>query len=402
MRTSVNRLKLNRKALLMNRFPCAVIFTTILPVVAGCQASSPDTEPLITSSLLEEMDDSWSAIEPAGETTCSDGSDFRFFVRVADPKELVVYFQGGGACWTGASCDLNGNPTYKPQADEHLQSASGINVEEGTMHGMMAFGHPENPFSDHSMVFVPYCTGDVHIGNKVTTYPVEATSENPAREVTVHHRGYVNAMAALDWTYRNFLSPDSIFVTGSSAGAIPSPLYARFLTEQYPEARVSVLGDAAGGYRNLLVSDLPHEAWGTLNALAHLPEFSEMTADSFSFESLYITSGLRHPGVTFARYDAAEDAVQRRFLALGGQQVEQLQPLLDANHADIKNQLDHYVSYVAPGDSHTILTRPDFYTLQVDGIAIRDWVKDLATGKIVQDVHCGDCADLSSGEQSAP
>ena len=103
MRTSVNRLKLNRTALLMNRFPCVFALISILPALTGCQVSSPDAEPLIASSLLEEMDDSWSAIEPAGESTCSDGSDFRFFVRVADPKELVVYFQGGGACWTCAS-----------------------------------------------------------------------------------------------------------------------------------------------------------------------------------------------------------------------------------------------------------------------------------------------------------
>ena len=386
----------------MNKLGRAAIFIAGISALAGCQASPPDTAPLVTSPLLAELDEGWSPIEGGGDTTCSDGSDFRFFVRVADPKELVVYFQGGGACWTGASCDLSGDPTYKPLADERLRSASGVEVEEGTMHGMMAFGHPDNPFADHSVVFVPYCTGDVHIGNKVTTYPIEATSETPGREVTVHHRGYVNAMAALDWTYDNFLSPDSIFVTGSSAGAIPSPLYARFLTEHYPEARVAVLGDAAGGYRNLLDSDLPHEAWGTLDALAHLPEFSDMTPDSFSFESLYITSGLRHPDVAFARYDAVEDAVQRRFLALGGQQVEQLQPLLDANHADIKTNLDRYASYVAPGNSHTILTRPEFYSLQVDGIPIRDWVKDLAKGETVRDVHCGDCTDLSTGDRSEP
>ena len=402
MRLSLNKLGSGRKTLLMNRFGRDAIFIVLISALAGCQASPPDTADLATSPLLAELDDSWSPIEAGGDTTCSDGSDFRFFVRVADPKELVVYFQGGGACWTGASCDLSGDPTYKPLADEQLRSASGVEMEEGTMHGMMAFGHPDNPFTDYSVVFVPYCTGDVHIGNKITTYPIEATSETPDREVTVHHRGYLNAMAALDWTYDNFLSPDSIFVTGSSAGAIPSPLYARFLTEHYPEARVAVLGDAAGGYRTLLDSDLPHEAWGTLDALAHLPEFSDMTPDSFNFESLYITSGLRHPDVAFARYDAVEDAVQRRFLALGGQQVQQLQPLLDANHADIKAKLNHYASYVAPGESHTILTRPEFYTLQVDGIAVRDWIEDLATGEMVRDVHCGDCSDLLTGERDAP
>ena len=35
---------------------------------------------------------------------------------------------------------------------------------------------------------------------------------------------------------------------------------------------------------------------------------------------------------------------------------------------------------------HTILRRPEFYSLTVDGVAVRDWVADLLDGKRVSDV----------------
>ena len=379
----------------------ALVMILCLPALAGCQSTTAAPEEQVASPLLDTLGEGWNPVEPGGDTICSDGSDFRFFVRVADPRELVVYFQGGGACWNGGSCDPDGDPTYTQVAVEELHSATGVDVEAGAMHGMMAFGHPENPFVDHSVVFVPYCTADVHIGDSVTTYTVDATEETPAHDVTIHHRGYVNAMAALDWTYEQFLAPESILVTGSSAGAIPSPLYARFLAEHYPDTRLAALGDGAGGYRNLMDADRPHEKWDTLAALSDLPEFSSMVSEEFTFESLYTTSGTSHPYLDLARYDTSEDSTQKRFLNLGGVEVSTLQPFLDANHADIAAQVENYVSYVAPGELHTILLRPEFYTYQVDGVSVRDWVADFAAGVSVDDVHCGSC-DAAALETTTP
>ena len=57
--------------------------------------------------------------------------------------------------------------------------------------------------------------------------------------------------AVLDWTYANVSEPEQIFVTGSSAGAIPSPFYAALIADHYTEATVTQLGDGAGGYRRM-------------------------------------------------------------------------------------------------------------------------------------------------------
>lgn len=360
-------------------------------------ACSPAPEPAEPEpSPLAALGPGWNPIEPGGDTICSDGSPFRFFVRAGDPGKLMVYLQGGGGCWTGATCDPDLRPTYKRVVETELRSAPGTEPEEGAMHGIFAFGHPENPFADYSVVLVPYCTGDVHIGDALASYTAPAGAnpegeEHAEHEVTVHHKGWVNGQAALAWTAEHFLEPETVFVTGSSAGAIPSPVYARQLTETYPEARVVQLGDGAGGYRNLSQAQ-PHAQWRTLDALASkYPEFAAMTPEAFSFEALYTTTGKAASRIQLARYDTAEDETQIQFLRISQTDVDSLQPLLDANEADIDAEISNYASYVAPGTVHTILLRPEVYTYEVNGVRFRDWLAALATGEPVEDVHCGTC-----------
>jgi len=48
-------------------------------------------------------------------------------------------------------------------------------------------------------------------------------------------------------------------------------------------------------------------------------------------------------------------------------------------------------SYTATGKGHGIFEWPRFYTLQVNGKRLVDWVTRLIDGKPVADVHCTKC-----------
>jgi len=61
---------------------------------------------------LDGLAPGWNIIEPGGDTVCSDGTPYKFFVRPGAADKLMVYFQGGGACWTGVTCDPDLTPTY--------------------------------------------------------------------------------------------------------------------------------------------------------------------------------------------------------------------------------------------------------------------------------------------------
>jgi metallo-beta-lactamase class B len=65
--------------------------------------------------------------------------------------------------------------------------------------------------------------------------------------------------------------------------------------------------------------------------------------------------------------------------------------LLDANNQDIRREITNFSTYVAGGDSHTILGRPEFYSYTVGEHSVRDWVTELALGQPVADVSCIDC-----------
>jgi len=351
--------------------------------LGACESDVPPLPPAPRPvANLDGLTAGWNTIEPSGATVCSDGTPYKFFARPGDPAKLVVYFQGGGGCFDARTCDPDVDPTY---------TVNLAAIDLARYHGIFAFDHPENPLSDASFVFAPYCTADVHIGNRVATYQAPESEGHAAHEVTIQHRGAANAAAVLAWTFDHFFRPASVFVTGSSAGSIPSPYYALHVARQYPEARVAQLGDGAGGYRGIGSTTRPHEQWGTLGVVSDVPELAALTPEQFTFESLYIAAAKHAPHVTFAAYDTAEDSVQLQFLALGGNEATSLQPLLEANQADIRAAAPNFRAFVAGGDVHTILARPEFYTYHVGGERVRDWVAALAAGEAIDDVRCTEC-----------
>jgi hypothetical protein len=113
--------------------------------------------------------------------------EFSFFFHGGDPDKLAIAFDGGGACWDTNTCigsALSGDPIYDLVIDE---SAAMLNVPGG----IGDRNNPENPLRNHTLVFIPYCTGDLHAGSSDTEYPFLTPGGIPA-VWTIHHRGYDN------------------------------------------------------------------------------------------------------------------------------------------------------------------------------------------------------------------
>jgi len=49
------------------------------------------------------------------------------------------------------------------------------------------------------------------------------------------------------------------------------------------------------------------------------------------------------------------------------------------------------MSYLAPGEDHTILWLDEMYSLEVEGVAFVDWLTAVIAGEDVDDVICQDC-----------
>lgn len=333
-------------------------------VVASAQVSLPGVEELEAGI--------WNTIEPGGETLCARGTEYAFFVRPGDPERLMIYFQGGGACWNALTCD--------PNQTFFDQRVGTVEEEIGRYGGVFDFDNPENPVSDYSIVFVPYCTADVHSGRSTRTY------NNVSGDYTVAFNGFVNSQAALDWVYANYDAPQSLIVTGSSAGAYGAVFHAHYILERYPEADAVILGDAGAGITAPTFDGL--EQWSTL---ANAYEGSAENTLTFNNE-LYASLALNWPQARVAQYTANQDSVQVFFYLAGGGDPTQWGTLMRERLAALGDAAENFFSFIAGGSSHTILASDLFYTLMADGTRFLDWFNALLERpEDARSVVCTDC-----------
>lgn len=335
------------------------------------------TEPATTEpATTVEPASTWEQVVAPADCMCSDGSEFSFFVREADPTKVLFFMEGGGACFTAETCDP-ANPSYK------LTVGYSSDFREGRDTGIFDFDNPLNPFADYSIVFVPYCTGDVHIGN---------TEHDYGGGVVVQHKGYVNGSNALATTAERFPDATEFVVAGESAGSVPSPLYAGLASDLYPDARITVLGDGSGAYPDVpAINGVIGSVWGTMNAVPDWPVNADVTPETWSFPGLFIRAGAHDPDITFARHDFAFDETQTFFAGLAGIPADDLVALIDQNEAQVEASGVTLLSYISPGDDHTILGKDEFYTHSVNGVLLVEWVTALLAGDPIDDVHCSVC-----------
>jgi hypothetical protein len=325
-------------------------------LAAGCAGGSGEE--------AAPAEPTWQRIEPGGATRCARGGKYAFWVRRADPKRLLVFFQGGGGCFSEETC-RPGSTWFDDRVDAYDNPAGSG--------GILDFGNVENPFRDYSLVYIPSCTGDVHTGSRVVRYG----------PVTVHQKGFRNAEAALKRAYQEFQDPEAVFVTGCSAGSVGSAFHADSIIRRYPEARVTQLGDSLAFvfHRPISLND-----WG---AHEHFPDWFRPTRPRERWTMVEFVRALAraHPERTFARFNHVRDAVQERFYAAVGANPSGFAPRLRAAERALK-QLANYRSYLACGTEHCAFQGSEFYSLRVGGVRLRDWVADLAEGR---DVDCPVC-----------
>ena len=339
----------------------AVPVTTAAPATAGAPAS---TEPAAAGE--------WISIRP-DDCECSDGSPFELWERPADPTKVLLFLEGGGACFSAETCSPF-SPTYTKSLTLGEAPRAG---------GIFDAGNPENPFAGYSIVYVPYCTGDVHLGDRVNEY---------SDSLTISHTGFDNASKGLDTVIADYPDVQQLVVAGSSAGSIPVPAFAGLAADALPDAEIVAFGDASGAYPDIpeLNAQLGAE-WGALANVPDWPVNEGLTPEEWSFPGLYVQAGTQHPEITFARFDNAFDGVQTFFSGLLDVDGSDLLGMIDATEAQIESAGVPVASYIAPGDDHTILGSNDLYDLEVEGVRLVDFLSVLADGNVPDDVRCTVC-----------
>ncbi len=161
----------------------------------------------------------WQEVRLAPETgaLCGNGTPFKFYIRrAADNLNVNINLEPGGACWDYASCSgqagIRGarNPNGIP--DNYINK-----LDIALLTPFITPIHWVNHIEQQrwNTVFIPYCTGDIHAGNRTVVYE-DPTGQNPP--LTWHHNGLNNVRAVIAWLRQNLPQPRQMLDTGCSAG----------------------------------------------------------------------------------------------------------------------------------------------------------------------------------------
>jgi hypothetical protein len=309
------------------------------------------------------------------EMRCSDGSPSGVVVNFTDRSDdVLVYFQGGGACWSGITCAVQGAELAPLQPDPLAQFMSD---SEHAQSGLFDRDDPTNPTRDYDFVFIPYCTGDGHIGNEVADYGTFGT---------IHHVGYANVTAALERIVPTVAGSSTVVIAGFSAGGIGATGNYHQLAAAFESVGVgptALINDAgpilAAPYLSTNAQATLRDAWGLEETIgAWCP-----TCLSDGLHEVYRRQAELHPGMRGALVCSYEDSVVRLMYAAllspieGGDLAEGL--------VDLAHLRDDAADAVSPsllrefyydGDRHGATSQlplgdtpglAEFLTIQIEG-----------------------------------
>ncbi len=195
-------------------FPCRkAVLSLAMGVLAPLVAQAADA----TVSYYK-----WTTVTLPAAASCGNGTPARVFVnRTPKTTKTLVYFEGGGACWDQNSClgkgklsEVASNPNGVPEnyLSQLNLAAYGLSTPLITRTPLLGKIFTQ----DWNLVYVPYCTGDVHTGSTSQVY----SDADASKPTTYFHYGYRNAKALSAWMAANLPKPEQLLVSGSSAGGV--------------------------------------------------------------------------------------------------------------------------------------------------------------------------------------
>lgn len=350
---------------------------------------------------IPEISTVWTKYDPDGtfeynglNPSCSGfpgtNPGFHFFAKGGTVNKLVIYFEGGGACWFDS---MAMSPIYNREI-----TITTTSLDDG--YGIFDLDNPKNPFKKWSIIYIPYCTGDLHIGANDATYYYGTPFQ-----VQVRHRGFVNFQAVLEWIKLNFAGPKQIFVTGSSAGGFGTIWNFPFIEEAYPDARIDFFADAGGivfwseedfNMQNYNWDIQAHDLYKSMGFLTGDEQLDLLAAEypdskggiwgaEFDEAGALFTNIVRNP------YDPSKwlDIPPEIWCDFHNIALAETTSLIASN----------YRYYIIEGTVHTFLGRPEFYSESSGGIPLYRWLKAMVNNPLVaigqwQNLTCPGCLDL--------
>lgn len=297
------------------------------------------------------------------DSTCADGTPTGISVNVGTSDNLIVFFSGGGACWDALTCLTLHTSSSGPYGQKEFDASAG--------HGnsLLSREDPQSPFYDWTLVSVPYCTGDLHIGDSVASYDA---GDGP---VSYYHKGHANVLAYLKRLGATFASPTRVAVVGSSSGGAGTLLNYPDFRRYWPSAEMYLVDDAAP----LLVGDaMPptlRSAWDSSWELS--PLLADVCGDASCEDDLsgvHAALAASYPTDRMALLSSLQDRVFSTYVGLSG---EAFQAQLELLTTDVLLPSGTWQPFYIEGDTHSLLMAPE--AAESNGVSLQTWLTQMVT-----------------------
>ena len=303
-------------------------------------------------------------------TKSSDGSEWHGIFKKGAENKVAVYFFGGGVSITPETSE-GGNKFY----------ATNMTAQDFVAEGGIGSSAENNPFKDWSFIVIPYATGDFHSGTGV----YEGNK-------TVYHTGYSNYAAFVEQVKPYVGEPDTLLVTGFSAGGFGTSLLADDVIDRFPSAKnVTVCVDSS-----LLLYDGWHETavnlWKSPKAIS-----DRLTTDNLVLDSLTALYNKRGDGVKIL-FDCSyrDDTLMQYQSYINYGKMDKTKALGDEFQRDLTDMVKGLQENI-PGvgiyiwscaadpqtgnTQHTIISSNVFDKLE-DGVSVADWIYAAVNGDV--------------------
>jgi hypothetical protein len=309
----------------------------------GGEGGPPAGEP------IKAVPGAWSFVD-FPDAVCDDGSPTGLGINPSPSgsTNLVVFFNGGGACWDYGTCVSFNTSTHGPfGATQFIPIGNGLKT--GTLFDRDAAA---NPFKDWNQVFVPYCTGDIHAGDAVQTYTSGSSSK------VIHHKGRANVAAYLKRLYATFKSPGKIAVTGSSAGGGGALFNYPAFRAYWPTTPMYLVDDSLPMLEGNSIVGTLRDAWYTSwNLAPYADPLCPGCKDDLSL--LMKTLSQKWPKDRMALLSSQQDKTIRTYFQL---QPAAFQTALEALDKDVLDPTPNFRHFIVTGETHTMLGAPANFT----------------------------------------
>lgn len=295
---------------------------------------------------------------------CIRGGQWTVDTREGSSDDLVIFLQGGGACW----------PEFCAAA-ETAGPLPAIGVLDPTLSG--------NPVADWDVVYLPYCDGSLFAGDVDRDLPESIIGDGASG--LSYQRGLQNLTSALDVTVAEFPNPERIVLTGVSGGAFGTIVALPLVRFYYPDAEIIVFNDSGVGVAIDGEPDFVNETLlGGWNASSMIPESCDDCTGN-GHVTRYLEWQLdTDPNVTMSALSFSADfVIATTFLMIPA--ADFTESLLRETGRIAENYPERYRRFIPDGSAHTTLLRAEpgddiipgvsIGTLQTEiaGTSVLDW-----------------------------